>query len=275
MEKDIGSSQTEESTEIANDLSENGNEFRKNSRGPDGILSSRLHKSPNIQTLVKNPTRKYSEGSNFIPKTSINIKKPSFVDSKWTWKNHRGLIFGISPLEKKSSKIALFDMDGTLIENKRGRRVIDWEFFNLFVPQKLRELKEKGFRIVIASNQLGVSLNMVSASDLQKKIEEFISQAGVEASAMLATRKDKMRKPDTGMWMFLLNTLNCNYPIDVNSSFFVGDSAGRIANGTKSKDASSDDILFAKNCGLQFFTPDEFFVESSSFDQGIYEEFKE
>lgn len=47
------------------------------------------------------------------------------------------------------------------------------------------------------------------------------------------------------------------------TQFFVGDSAGRPATDTRPKDPSSDDILFAKNCGLKFYTPEEFFKDTS------------
>lgn len=141
-------------------------------------------------------------------KTSLNLKFSCQSAPKWSWKTHKGLLYGTHLNDRPSSKVALFDMDGTLIVNKNGRRVTDWEFFHASVPEKLRELKEDGFRIVIVSNQLGVSLNVVSASDLQKKVEDFTSVIGVEMSCMLATKNDKFRKPDTGMWHFVLNSLN-------------------------------------------------------------------
>lgn len=129
--------------------------------------------------------------------------------STWQWKAHKGLIYGLSNSSVKSSqKIAMFDMDGTLITNKNGRRATDWEFLFPIIPEKLRELYSEGFRIVIASNQLGISLNMVSEKDLQKKVEQFIAVIGVEATVMLATKSDRFRKPDTGMWNFLENVLN-------------------------------------------------------------------
>ena len=129
--------------------------------------------------------------------------------STWQWKAHKGLLYGLSNSTIKSSqKIAMFDMDGTLITNKNGRRASDWEFLFPCIPEKLRELFSQGFRVVIASNQLGISLNLVSEKDLQKKVEQFIAVVGIEATVMLATKSDRFRKPDTGMWNFLENFLN-------------------------------------------------------------------
>ena len=212
MEKD--SEQTQISTDLNNDVSDvvtktdsDDSTERTRSRGTSSVNLSKL------------PVRKFSFGSHGVHRKSFGHNQLSVVTSKskWTWRNHRGLIFGSSSQDKPCSKIALFDMDGTLIVNKNGRRVIDWEFFHPSVPLKLRELKEEGFRIMIASNQLGVSLEVVSASDLQKKIEDFTSHIGVEVTALLATKKDKFRKPEPGMWYFILSSLN-NLPVDMKSS---------------------------------------------------------
>lgn len=43
-------------------------------------------------------------------------------------------------------------------------------------------------------------------------------------------------------------------------SFYVGDAAGRPAEGKKKKDFSKSDRLFALNASLNFFTPEEHFL---------------
>jgi bifunctional polynucleotide phosphatase/kinase len=55
---------------------------------------------------------------------------------------------------------------------------------------------------------------------------------------------------------------NNGIKIDMSASFFVGDAAGRIANWSpgKKKDFSSADRLLALNLKLQFFTPEEHFL---------------
>lgn len=164
--------------------------------------------------IVKKPLRKFTFDGHFKAnkgrKTSHNFGSGTILlPSTWVWKTHKSLIYGLSSQHAKhSNKVAMFDMDGTIITNKNGRRHGDWEFFHPSVPIKLRELKEQGFRIVLASNQQGVSLNLVSADVLQHKIQQFAAEIGVEITAMLATKDDRFRKPDTGMWYFLLNTLN-------------------------------------------------------------------
>lgn len=69
----------------------------------------------------------------------------------------------------------------------------------------------------------------------------------------MATTKDDYRKPNTAMWEFFCQNCNGNVKIDKEKSFFVGDAAGR------KKDHSASDKEFAANCGLKFYTEDEFF----------------
>ena len=177
----------------------------------DSVELDRPRKGSHL-AVVADPQRKFTmpasgltarrRGMTFMPVAKHHL-------SPWLWKSHKGLVYGLSSSNiKNSTKIALFDMDGTLIVNKTGRRQTDWEFFHPSIPEKLKELYSTGFRIVIASNQLGISLNLVSEKDIQKKVESFVAAIGVEATVMLATKNDKFRKPETGMWGFLENTLN-------------------------------------------------------------------
>jgi bifunctional polynucleotide phosphatase/kinase len=69
----------------------------------------------------------------------------------------------------------------------------------------------------------------------------------------ISTQKDKYYKPSTGMWSFMNNERNKGKHIDKDLSFFVGDAAGR------KKDHSDSDKKFAENCGVTFYTEDEFF----------------
>lgn len=164
--------------------------------------------------VVKKPLRKFTFDSHFknnkCRRTSHNFSSgTSLVPSIWVWKTHKSLIYGFSTKNpKQSNKIALFDMDGTIITNKKGRSHSEWEFFHPSVPQKLRELQEQGYRIALASNQQGISLNLVSETVLREKVQQFAAQLGVELTVMLATKADKFRKPETGMWYFLINNLN-------------------------------------------------------------------
>lgn len=166
--------------------------------------------------------RKMSAQVSVQPKAVIAPPKRGSVNKvlspakSWTWKSYKGLLYGLTNKVTPSSKIALFDMDGTLIVNRLGRRVSDWEFFDPSVPHKLKSLSNEGFRIVIISNQLGVSMGVVAADALQKKIEQFIAVADIECTVLLATKKDNFRKPEAGCWDFILNSLNSAIPITMS-----------------------------------------------------------
>lgn len=66
------------------------------------------------------------------------------------------------------------------------------------------------------------------------------------------------------MWEQLLedNGLSDPEPVDLESSFFVGDAGGRIASSTRgvSKDFSCSDRDFAANVGIRYQSPEEFFL---------------
>ncbi len=260
---------TQLSTDSANDRTEamtridsNESQEHTRSRGATAWVPAKL------------PSRKYSFGNYFgqpqVAQTTIVHRKSmnsKVQNDKWTWLEHKSVILGTTKDVTPSNKIAMFDMDGTIIVDRLGRRVTDWEFFNNSVPQKLRELHKEGFRIVIASNQLCISLEVVSATDLKSKVEDFSIKLGVPLTVMLSTKKDKFRKPETGMWQLLNNNLNSNITVDMEASvviyltqFFVGDSAGRPARIDGPSDKTDDDKKFAENCGLKFFTPEEYFT---------------
>lgn len=69
-------------------------------------------------------------------------------------------------------KIAGFDMDGTLIVTKSGKRFAkdaeDWKWFDAKrVPEKLSQLVEDGFELVLFSNQNGIDKGNVTAEEVQ------------------------------------------------------------------------------------------------------------
>jgi len=78
-----------------------------------------------------------------------------------------------------------------------------------------------------------------------------------------ATARVRYRKPRTGIWKELVDDydLDVDNGLDLQSSIFVGDAGGLSArNGVKADHASSDRD-FASNVGIDFKTPEEFFLE--------------
>uniref|UniRef100_A0A2K5R516 Polynucleotide kinase 3'-phosphatase n=1 Tax=Cebus imitator TaxID=2715852 RepID=A0A2K5R516_CEBIM len=148
------------------------------------------------------------------------------------WENLEKLLVFTAVGVKPQSKVAGFDLDGTLITTRSGKVFptgpSDWRILYPEIPRKLRELEAKGYKVLVA------------------------------------THTGLYRKPVTGMWDHLQEQANEGTPIAIADSIFVGDAAGRPANwapGRKKKDFSCADRLFALNLGLPFATPEEFFLK--------------
>lgn len=186
-------------------------------------------------------------------------------DRRWKISSSRHLISNLpkhNTLEAKSVKVALFDLDYTLVKTLTGARFPrgkdDWRWWNLGVAKQLEEYS-KDHLVVIFSNQ-----GAVVAKQEAKLYQNFIQRVnGVVAGTKLERvvvyaapkNQDKlMRKPDIGMWRELeeyLTKAGCK--IDIEGLFFVGDAAGRPG------DHSDSDKIFAENVGVKFKTPEEVF----------------
>ncbi|KAK6461818.1 polynucleotide kinase 3 phosphatase-domain-containing protein [Scheffersomyces coipomensis] len=185
---------------------------------------------------------------------------------------------------KEEIKIAAFDLDGTLIDTKSGRKFAisshDWKWWTRSTKDsssqiltKLNKLIEEKYLIVIFTNQGGVVANPSNKSynnfiervnliisTIKSSIKEDNTEILVFASPKKPAKEtntkshELMRKPNTGMWKELLSYLGNEAKIDVTNSFYVGDAAGRA------KDFSDSDLKFAQNIGItNFKTPEEFF----------------
>ncbi|KAF2721498.1 PNK3P-domain-containing protein [Polychaeton citri CBS 116435] len=176
-------------------------------------------------------------------------------------------------------KIAAFDFDDTLITTKSGltfaRDHNDWRWWDPTVPGRLKQLDADGYTIVVVTNQGTVKLapdpkskapkaEMKSVQTFKSKVEAVLNQLELPVSLYAATRKDLFRKPRTRTWDQILDDYGLKHEggVDVSSCIFVGDAGGRDrdkASGSK-KDHSSCDRDFAHNVGIQFKTPEEFFL---------------
>ena len=55
----------------------------------------------------------------------------------------------------------------------------DWEWWDDKVPDKLKDLDKKGFRVVFFTNQAGIEKNKVKPEQLTVKIENIIKKLGI------------------------------------------------------------------------------------------------
>lgn len=168
-------------------------------------------------------------------------------------------------------KLASFDLDHTLIKPKDNRvhpkSIDDIELVFPNIIDKLKELYENNYNIVIFSNQS----DLLSIEKQEKKkivlgrIEKLIDLLGFEISIFISTQKNIFRKPNLGMLDFFIERINIK--LDYKNSFYVGDAAGRLKTKENKKDFSCSDRMFALNSNLQFYTPEEFFIEDYKDDR--------
>lgn len=151
-------------------------------------------------------------------------------------------------------------MIATASGNRFARDAKDWKWWHPTVPTRIKELNSEGyvyggswvcgghdvadeliearFQIVVVSNQKKISLQKEikggrseskSLTTFKEKASAVMRQLDVPLSLYAATQYDEYRKPRMGMWKELVEDydLDVDNSLDLQSSFFVGDAAGR------------------------------------------------
>lgn len=186
---------------------------------------------------------------------------PSIITprSPFLWNNvDDSLGYIIVDIEKSSSKLAIFDLDGTLITTKSGSNFSntpdDWQFIFPVVKDKLNQLENDGYNILCFTNQMGIGDNSQKKIEFEVKAEKIITSLGLKSLKLYYSRKnDNYRKGNIGMWEYFLANHNHECEIDKSKCFYVGDAAGRPT------DFSNCDKLFAQGIGVDFILPEVFF----------------
>ncbi|KOC62530.1 Bifunctional polynucleotide phosphatase/kinase [Habropoda laboriosa] len=205
------------------------------------------------------------------PKTLLSEKRTRdseiYLGQKqdmWESEANEALLIYTTQVVKSCSKVAAYDMDGTLIKTKSGlvfpKDYNDWQLTYPDVPMKLKELHNNGYKIVVFTNQASIGSGRINVKLFKRKLKNIIQKIGVPIQIFIATGNSIYRKPAIGMWQ-KLEEKNAPTPIDKDNSFYVGDAAGRTKNWApgKKKDHSLADRLLALNLGLKFYTPEEHF----------------
>ncbi|KAH0626688.1 hypothetical protein JD844_001795 [Phrynosoma platyrhinos] len=195
---------------------------------------------------------------------SVSKMAPQPCDS---WEDHGKLLVFTKKGVVPSTKVAGFDLDGTIITTQSGKvfptSPDDWRILYPEVPRKLKQLQSEGYKLVIFTNQLGISHGRLRPEVFKAKVEAVIEQLGIPLQVFVATSAGIYRKPVLGMWNHLCEKVNGDLAVSLQESVYVGDAAGRPPNwapGHKKKDFSCSDRLFALNAGLPFYTPEEYFL---------------
>ncbi|GKU04979.1 bifunctional polynucleotide phosphatase kinase [Fusarium langsethiae] len=248
---------------------------------------------PPIKRKVQSGTTKTAIANFFTP-TSQKPKDPTVWSERSPDNNDdipATLLVGRFEPEKKEDrkvkrrKIAAFDLDSTLISTSSGKKHAnsgtDWKWWHNSVPTRLRELYQDGYRVVILSNQAGLTLHFDAKykgpkANAQKRVSEFkqkcsavLNSLNLPTCVYAATEHDIFRKPRIGMWKEVCDDYDIpETEVDLENSIFVGDAGGRTAGVGKgpdgvaamAKDFSCSDRNFAHNAGIKYLTPEEFFL---------------
>ncbi|EYE99471.1 putative DNA 3'-phosphatase Tpp1 [Aspergillus ruber CBS 135680] len=245
-----------------------GTSAAKRAASPSRAISPPpLKRTAAATTKTKTTVTKKSAANFFTP---VSQKKPDSL--AWRIVNNTLIIGKYSgqqqePSAEKKQKIAAFDLDSTLITSASGatfaRSPKDWKWWDASVPSRVRELNSEGYQVVVVSNQKQISLKKGAAesksySNFKEKVTAVLNDLDVPLSVYAATETDEYRKPRLGMWREFLEDYDLDVEgVDLKSSFFVGDAAGRRG------DHSLVDRGFAVNIGVDFKTPEEFFLNQA------------
>ncbi|XP_044209961.1 bifunctional polynucleotide phosphatase/kinase isoform X1 [Thunnus albacares] len=186
---------------------------------------------------------------------------------KSSWQQFGNLMLYTAAGVKGSDKIAGFDIDGCIITTKSGKvfptAPDDWKILYPEIQPRLASLLKKGYKVVFFTNQMGIARGKLRPEVFKSKVEDVLTTLQLPVQVFVAAGPGIYRKPVMGMWNHLCEKANDGVPVNKTQSLYVGDAAGRPENwapGKKKKDFSCSDRLYALNIGLQFHTPEEYFL---------------
>ncbi|XP_056231072.1 bifunctional polynucleotide phosphatase/kinase [Seriola aureovittata] len=217
-----------------------------------------------LQELAEKST---TERSNSTQPSSSSSPSSSKACLKSSWQQIGNLMLYTAAGVRASDKIAGFDIDGCIITTKSGKvfptSPDDWKILFPEIQPRLAALLKKGYKVVFFTNQMGIARGKLRPEIFKSKVEDILATLQLSVQVFVAAGPGIYRKPVMGMWNHLCEKANDGVTVDKRKSFYVGDAAGRPENwapGKKKKDFSSSDRLFALNIGLQFHTPEEYFL---------------
>ncbi|XP_071753338.2 bifunctional polynucleotide phosphatase/kinase [Centroberyx gerrardi] len=252
-----------------------GPEVKRQRRDEKGSDRGMKKEEDEEERLAEEKLRQLQEMAEKTTAGSSGSTRPSSSSSsssssacpKSNWQQIGNLMLYTAAGVKGSEKIAGFDIDGCIITTKSGKVFPtgpdDWKILFPEIQPRLGSLLKKGYKVVFFTNQMGIAKGKLRPEVFKSKVEDILSTLQLPVQVFVATGPGVYRKPVMGMWNHLCEKANSGVTVDKTQSLYVGDAAGRPVNwapGQKKKDFSCSDRLFALNIGLQFHTPEEYFL---------------
>ncbi|KAM9359157.1 bifunctional polynucleotide phosphatase/kinase [Symphorus nematophorus] len=248
-------------------------EVKRKRRDEEASERRMMEEEEDEERLAEEKLRQLQELAEKSMTERSNSTQPSSSSSsskgclKSSWQQIGNLMLYTAAGVKASDKIAGFDIDGCIITTKSGKvfptAPDDWRILFPEIQPRLASLIKKGYKVVFFTNQMGIAKGKLRPEVFKSKVEDILTTLQLPVQVFVAAGPGIYRKPVMGMWNHLCDKANDGVTVDKTQSLYVGDAAGRPENwapGKKKKDFSCSDRLFALNIGLQFQTPEEYFL---------------
>ena len=106
-----------------------------------------------------------------------------------------------------SHKALFFDIDGTIITTKSGKKFPidekDWKMWHLAVKPKLNQLVNNGTRVVFVTNQAGIESGKTDANKFRQKIDALLLHLEIDVEVFVSAGHGPFRKPAPGVYHLL------------------------------------------------------------------------
>src|SRR5262249_50018785 len=107
---------------------------------------------------------------------------------------------------RRLMRTAFLDRDGTInVKAPEGEYVTSWAEFSFLrgAVEAIELLRERGWRVVVVTNQRGVALGRMSLADVEDIHDRMREAAPLDAVYLCPHERDSCdcRKPNTGMFL--------------------------------------------------------------------------
>ena len=142
--------------------------------------------------------------------------------------------------DHQSDRVVFLDKDGTLVKDVPYNVDPSQVVFETDVFEGLRTLQGDGYKLVIVSNQPGISMGLFSQNELDALIRYFedqFAENGILLSGFYycphlpasETNACECRKPEPGLFLKASHDLN----IDLHASWMIGDILNDVEAGNR------------------------------------------